>query len=612
MKERDSVELICYFLRDYKYIFLGLLLLGIVMALVSMLNLALLYPILSISTNQTYQPHNIIFTLIDLFEQGFSKFFNIQDPLITACLLFICTAILSFILTVVFMIVSIKITTDITVQHKEKIFKKYTCSDYQLFIDSKQGDIIYRISRAPQYISDVFINLTKLFSDALLSVSTLFLLISISLYGTVVLIIAGLGYYLFTRYISLKVSYLTGTGRYLANEQENVTLNEYINGVKQIKASESSNFWIKQFENSVREYWNCWKKDTFWLQIPSLMLYLLIFVVIGFVIIGIKLYYPENFIAFLPVLGTFSLAVLTMLPRLANFGNYQMGIMSALPNLSLVRDIQRDSSYSQIVNGKIPLTAKKPGISFKSVEFGYKKREPILRGITLTITSGKTTAIVGQSGSGKSTMIDLLLRMYDVDSGTIEIDNKNITNYDLTSLRKKIGFVSQDTFIFNASIKENITFGDSYSDEEIGEAVRLANAEKFIDKLPAGYGTVVGDRGLRLSGGERQRIAIARAIIRHPEILILDEATSSLDTVSERAVQDAISNVAKKCTTLIVAHRLSTIINADQIYVIKEGTISESGTHEELLKNKGDYWRMYNIQVGGSGSNDYSTEGETF
>jgi ATP-binding cassette, subfamily B, bacterial len=595
MKERDSVKLIWFFLRDYKFIFLGLLLLGIVMSLVSMLNLALLYPILSLSTNQTYQPHNIIFTLIGLFEQGFSGIFNIQDPLITACLLFICTAIVSFILTVVFMIVSIKITTDITVQNKEKLFQKYTRSDYQLFIDSKQGDIIYRISRAPQFISDVFINLTKLLVDGLLSVSTLFLLISISLYGTVVLIIAGLGYYLFTRYLSLKVSYMSGTGRYQANEQENVILNEYINGVKQIKASGSSNFWIKQFESSVREYWNYWKEDTFWLQIPSLILYLFIFVVIGLVIIVIKLYYPENFIAYLPVLGTFSLAVLTLLPKLANFGNYQMGIMSALPNLSIVRDIQMDTSYSRIANGEIPLTAKKPGISFNTVEFGYKKQEPILRGISLTIASGKTTAIVGQSGSGKSTMIDLVLRMYDVDSGTIEIDNKNITSYDLTSLRKKIGFVSQDTFIFNASVRENITFGDSYSPGEVMEAVELANAHEFIDRMPLRYDTIVGDRGLKLSGGERQRIAIARAIIRKPEILILDEATSSLDTVSEKAVQDAISNVAKKCTTIIVAHRLSTIINADQIYLLKDGKISEAGTHEELLRNKGDYWRMYNV-----------------
>jgi len=598
MKERESLKLIWYFLGDYKLFFVGLLLLGIVISFISMLNLALLYPILSISTNQTYQPHNLIFTVINLIEENFSAFFSIQDPLVTACLLFICTAILSFILTVLFMLVSLRITTDITIRNKERLFLKYTQSDYQLFIENKQGDLIYRISRAPQFISDVFINLTKLLVDILLSVSTLFLLISISVYGTIVLIVAGGGYYLLTRYLSMKVSFLSGTGRYLSNEQENVTLNEYINGVKQIKAAESSNHWIRQFDYSVRDYWKFWKEDTFWLQIPSLLLYLLIFVVIGLVIIIIKLYYPENFIAYLPVLGTFSLAVLTLLPRLANFGNYQMGIMGALPNLDLVRSIQLDTSYSRIENGEIQLTTKRPEIRFNAVVFGYKKEEKILKGITLEIESGKTTAIVGQSGSGKSTLIDLLLRLYDVDSGTIEIDKENIIRYDLKSLRRKIGFVSQDTFIFNASIEENITFGDSYPTDEINEAAELANAKEFIDKMPLGFGTLVGDRGMRLSGGERQRIAIARAIIRKPEILILDEATSSLDTVSEKAVQDAISNVAKKCTTIIVAHRLSTIINAERIYVLKDGKISESGSHEELLGNTGDYWKMYNINPG--------------
>jgi len=596
MKTKDSIELIWFFLTRYKISFLILLILGIVMAFFSIVNLALLYPILSISTNQTYQPNNVIFSVIGFFENSFSVLVNIQDSLIIASLLFIITAIFSFLLNAFFIVLSIKITTDITIENKEKIFEKYASSDYQLFIDNKQGDIIYKISRAPQFIADVLNNLTKLFLDVLVSISTLILLISISLYGTIVLLVAGSGYYLLTRYLSLKVSYLTGTGRYQANEREIVTLNEYINGVKQIKASESSVLWKKHFDESVQEYWRFWKKDTFWLQIPALVLYFLIFITIGMVIIIIKLYYPENFVAYLPVLGTFSLAVLTLLPRLANFGNYQMGIMSALPNLTIVQEILTDNTYSTIKNGTTALNAKKPEIFFDSVEFAYKKREPILQGITLRISSGETTAIVGQSGSGKSTMIDLLLRLYDVSSGEIEIDHINIKEYDLKSLREKIGFVSQDTFIFNASVKENIMFGNSYSPEEIQEAAKLANAHDFIEKMPHQYNTIVGDRGLRLSGGERQRIAIARAIIRKPEILILDEATSSLDTVSEKTVQDAIANVAKKCTTIIVAHRLSTIINADKIYVLKNGKIVESGTHEELLGLKGEYWTMYDVQ----------------
>jgi ABC-type multidrug transport system fused ATPase/permease subunit len=513
-------------------------------------------------------------------------------------------AVFSFLLNAVFMIISLKITTEITIDNKEKIFEKYASSDYQLFIDNKQGDIIYRISRAPQFIADVLNNLTKLFVDVLISISTLFLLFSITFYGTILFLAAGSGYYLFTRYLSLKVSYLTGTGRYQSNEQEIVTLNEYINGVKQIKASESSLLWKNQFNKSVWDYWQFWEKDTFWLQVPALLLYLLIFISIGAVVIIIKMFYPESFVAYLPVLGTFSLAVLTLLPKLANFGNYQMGIMSALPNLTLVRRILEDTSYSTIRNGTLPLTTKKPEIAFNAVKFGYQKRESILNDITLSMASGHTTAIVGESGSGKSTMIDLLLRLYDVDAGEICIDHTNIKQYDLRSLREKIGFVSQDTFIFNASIRENITFGYDYPEEDIINAAKLANAHSFIEKMPQNYDTFVGDRGLRLSGGERQRIAIARAIIRSPEILILDEATSSLDTVSEKAVQDAIANVAQKCTTVIVAHRLSTILNADMIYVLKNGKIHESGTHQELIEKKGEYWKMYMIQSKDNSSQD--------
>ena len=603
MTEEKSLDVIWFFLKEYKISFLLLLFLGILMSVVSIINLALLYPILSISTNQTYQPDNFIFFIISVIETEFSVFFNIQDPLIASSLLFIIAAFGSFLLNALFMLISLRITTEITIDNKEKIFEKYINSDYQLFIDNKQGDIIYKISRAPQFIADVLNNLTKLFVDILISISTVFLLLSITLYGTIAFLIAGLGYYLITRYLSLKVSYLTGTGRAQANEQEIVTLNEYINGVKQITASESSDVWKTQFIKSVRNYWQYWEEDTFWLQVPPLVLYLLIFITIGTVVIIIKLFYPENFIAYLPVLGTFSLAVLTLLPKLANFGNYQMGIMSALPNLSLVRKILEDDLYSKIESGTLPFTVKKPGIIFHNVKFGYKKRESILQNISLNILSGKTTAIVGESGSGKSTMIDLLLRLYDVDSGKICIDGINIKQYNLKSFREKIGFVSQDTFIFNATIQENISFGNLYTLEDVQIATQLANAKTFIEKMPMGYNTIVGDRGLRLSGGERQRIAIARAIIRKPEVLILDEATSSLDTVSEKVVQDAIANVAKQCTTIIVAHRLSTIINADNIYVLKNGQIIESGTHVQLIELKGEYWKMYNIQSEGKGSN---------
>jgi len=597
-KEKDSVfSVLWYYIKPYKIQFIFLLFLGSVMAVLNVINLALLYPILAITTGQSYLPSNFIFRTISYCEQGFSVIFSISDPIVTSALLFIVISIVSFILSIIYLDRSLNLATKITIENKERIFQKYNTSDYQFFIENKQGDLIYKITRAPQSIAETFTILTRSFSDVLLSASTFVLLLSISINGTIIVIASGFCYFLLTRYLSQKVSYQAGIHRYKAAERENVTLNEYLNGIKQIMASVSSKRWKDHFARSSFNFWMYSKKDTFWLMVPSLVLYLLIFVAIGAVVIMIKLVYPASFIVYLPILGTFSLAILQMLPKLANFGNYQMGIMGALPNLCAVRNLQEDTSYSTIQNGTLPFVKNKPSISLKKVSFSYKMRETTLREVSLEIESGRTTAIVGSSGSGKSTIIDLILHLYDVSSGEILIDGVNIKNYDIATLRQKVGFVSQDTFIFNDTIRENIAFGSNIKPEKIIEAAKYANAHDFIMKLPHQYDTFVGDRGQRLSGGERQRIAIARAIVRNPEIIILDEATSSLDNVSEKIVQGAIRNIARKCTTLVVAHRLSTIVDADKIYVLKNGKIVESGNHDDLMKLKGEYHHMYTVQI---------------
>jgi ATP-binding cassette subfamily B protein/subfamily B ATP-binding cassette protein MsbA len=585
------------FLKPYKIYLVLLFFIGIILASLDLINIALLYPILAISTNQTYHPDNLIYNFIFNLNSLCSTIFQIQDPLITSCVLFIVFALLSFLFGVIYTIISLKITTKITTENKKKIFSKQIAADYQYFIDHKQGDIIYKTAQAPSFIAEVFNNFAKLSVDVLLSISTVLLLVSISLKGSILVLCASVLYYTFTRYLSMNVSYLTGTGRYQASQRENVLLNEYITGVKQIKVYEVSTHWKRQFEDAIDRYWTLWRKDSFWLQVPVLLLYLLIFVTIGVVVIVIKLFYPFDFITYIPILGTFSLAILKLLPRLANFGNYQMGIMSALPNLKIVEELLEDTTYKMDNSGKIPFEMKKPDIVFDHITFGHKNREIIFEDLSLHIEAGKTTAIVGTSGSGKSTLIDLILRLYDIQKGAIFIDEINIKDYDLVSLRNKIGFVSQETFIFNASISENISFGQEFSESVIIEAAKLANAHEFIQQLPQQYETIVGDRGVKLSGGERQRIAIARAIIRKPELLILDEATSSLDNVTEKVVQDAINNVAKKCTTIIVAHRLSTVKDAEIIYVLENGRIVETGTHDDLMLNKGKYWEMYTRQV---------------
>lgn len=236
-------------------------------------------------------------------------------------------------------------------------------------------------------------------------------------------------------------------------------------------------------------------------------------------------------------------------------------------------------------------------VVFNHVAFSYIPEKPLLTDIDFTVPGGKMYAIVGPSGSGKSTVVNLIPRLYDVLAGSVTIGGTDVRDIELAHLRNGIGVVTQDTYLFNGTIKENLLYAKpDASDEEIREACRVASIDEFISKQPEGYDTVVGNRGLKLSGGEKQRISIARVILKNPKILILDEATSALDSISENAIQDALEILMKDRTSIVIAHRLSTILKADRILVVKDGVIAEQGTHEELLALGGTYSELYETQ----------------
>ena len=293
----------------------------------------------------------------------------------------------------------------------------------------------------------------------------------------------------------------------------------------------------------------------------------------------------------------FILAITQMYQPIKNFAQLNSTIQKAVAGSERVFEIldEKNSIYD-LPNAKV-LDSFSKDIVYKNVNFSYEKGKQILRGINIDIKKGQTVAFVGSSGSGKSTIANLVLRFYDVDNGEILVDGINIKDLKLSSLRDKIGVVSQDVFLFNDTIKYNISYGKmDATDEEIETVAKAANAHKFISKMPKGYNTLIGERGMKLSGGEKQRIAIARAMLKNPPILVLDEATSALDSESEKLVQEAIETLMKNRTVILIAHRLSTVINADKIVVIDKGCVAEVGKHQELIDKGGIYSKLYNLK----------------
>ena len=268
---------------------------------------------------------------------------------------------------------------------------------------------------------------------------------------------------------------------------------------------------------------------------------------------------------------------------------------------SFKRILNLKEEKPSIIDGNKDFESLQKGIVLNNAVFSYTQGFEVLKNINLNVESGKTTAIVGSTGSGKSTLIKLLLRLYDLDSGAINFDSTELKDLKLESLRKNIGLVSQDVFLFEGTVFENIAYGNlEATEDEVWDAANQSEASDFINQLPNKENTIVGERGQKLSGGQRQRISIARAILKNPEILILDEATSAVDNETEAAIQRSLDMLKQNRTVIVIAHRLSTIRNADKIYVLENGEIVESGSHEELLENKNVYFKLWSVQTGES------------
>ncbi|MGY6531075.1 MAG: ABC transporter ATP-binding protein [Cyanobacterium sp.] len=323
-------------------------------------------------------------------------------------------------------------------------------------------------------------------------------------------------------------------------------------------------------------------------------------IILGIVVIG-KLIFQEDSATLVPLLLTYLVLLFRAVPLVAQIDNKRNAFANQSSSVEVVHAFLDKSDKPFLPQGDVQFSSLQTGFELKNLSFHYPGHDNlVLKNINLSIPKGKVTALVGSSGSGKSTLGDLFVRFYDPSEGEIFIDGIDYREYNLKSVRDKMAIVSQDTFLFNNTIRYNVCYGlGEVMEEDLINALKQANAYDFVMDLPEQLETEIGDRGVLLSGGQKQRIAIARALLRDPQILLLDEATSALDTVSEKIVQDALNRLSKNRTTLVIAHRLSTIHDADQIVALEKGTIREIGNHRELIAKKGYYAKLHSLQFTG-------------
>ncbi|MCX7611442.1 MAG: ABC transporter ATP-binding protein/permease [Ignavibacterium sp.] len=387
----------------------------------------------------------------------------------------------------------------------------------------------------------------------------------------------------------------------LQSKQADITsvLQETISGVKIVKAFGMEDYENKRFMKETKSFFKLVIKIVLVRNASSPLTEFLSVIVGSFIIYyGGLLVLEDNTISASQFLG-FLFAIFQMMPPIKELSSINNRIQEASAAADRIFEILDTQPSIKDSTNAIELKNFNDSIEFKNVSFKYEDSEDwILKDISFKAQKGEIIAFVGPSGGGKSTLVDLIPRFYDPNIGSILIDGEDIRNFTLKSLRSKMGIVTQETFLFNTTIRENIAYGlTDCSEEKIIEAAKTANAHNFIIELPLGYDTIIGERGVKLSGGQRQRLAIARALLKNPEIMIFDEATSALDNESEILVQEAIERLMKNRTTFVIAHRLSTIRNATKIIVIDKGQIVQAGKHEELISQEGKlYKKLYEMQ----------------
>ena len=481
-------------------------------------------------------------------------------------------------------------------QLKIRIFEQLQSLKLSFFSKTRSGSLVNTITNEIAQLKQVF----DLMSNALVKVSNLVVyLISMYVLSWKLSTISLMLFSLLTVGISSlfkrirEISFV----RTKANSWYTSVALELINGIRTIQGSVAQNYERQRFYAAVFQVEEAEKRSAvFQAGVEPITMTASTIVLLGILLFAYRFLISSRQLS-VATLFTFLIILFRLVPVVRLLNMQRAKLINFQGSIDNIKQLLKTDDKPYLSNGKLQFAGLRRAIVFQNVDFAYEPESPILQNINLTIERGQVTAFVGASGAGKSTLADLIPRFYEPTSGSIKFDDRHIQDFEIDSLRRRMAIVSQDTFIFNTSVADNIAYGlQDVPRTEIWRAAKLANASEFIQDLPKGLDTQLGDRGTRLSGGQRQRIAIARALLRNPDILILDEATSALDSVSEKLIQQSLEKLAVGRTVITIAHRLSTIAKADKVVVLEQGRIIEQGTYQELLSKRGKLWKYHQMQ----------------